>query len=453
LRSHTLWISKGITVNRSGLLVGFLVLMVMPWLGGSQPRAAEPAGKSQDPAEKIRDAVRGAWQSGAGFAETLARIEAERSSTRVQARAGPPYVEYQQEGIDSSFGNAPNAAKYVRLGKPFNVPWQWHAGKSLISATETYADTARQTAAMNAALEAGQAWIRLAFLEEQVAVQERLLDRKRKALELHRKRFEMGEVSGSEVTQVELEYVAERTDLTVLRTSREKARFALERLAGQGNFRPARGDLGRLAEGMHPLPAGDAWVAEALERSLFVKLAHQRTIQGRRSADLEQGLAWGRPEIEVEWEHVPSVEGLEGFDAFGWRLQVPLPVDRSGWERRKASRANLAAAEAQERILRKELTARIRAASAAAAAAEERLEALEELIAGLPDTERSLTEQFRLGTISYLVYFDALSRLDGVVIQYIETRRGLLEARLELAVVLYDLSLFPLPDPSVEDYR
>ena len=75
------------------------------------------------------------------------------------------------------------------------------------------------------------------------------------------------------------------------------------------------------------------------------------------------------------------------------------------------------------------------------------------LLAGLRNTERSLTEQFRLGTISYLVYFDALSRLDDVVLQNIDARRALLEARLELAVVLFDFSLFPLPEPSLEDVR
>ena len=75
------------------------------------------------------------------------------------------------------------------------------------------------------------------------------------------------------------------------------------------------------------------------------------------------------------------------------------------------------------------------------------------MLAGLPDTERSLTEQFRLGTISYLVYFDALSRLDDILLQHIDAMRTLLEARLELAVVLCDLSLFPLPEPSLEDIR
>ncbi len=440
-------------VLRSMLLAGTVCLIAALWIGGSEPCAAQPAEENRDPAGRIREAVRGAWQYGANLAETTANIEAERNAAKVEARAGPPYVEYQQEGIDSSFGNAPNATKYVRLGKPFNVPWQWHAGKSLISATETYAATARQAAAMNIALQVGLAWIHLAFLEDRVAVQEIQLDRRRQALKLHRKRLEMGEVSGSEVTQVELEYAVQLSDLAALRADREKALVELDRLAGEGDFKPVRGDLSRLAEAMKPLPSSEAGHTEDLDQSLFVKLANQRAEQGRRSAELEQKLAWGRPEIEVEWEHVPSVEGLEAFDAFGWRIQMPLPVDRSGWERRKASRANLAALEAGERLVKRELAAQVRIASAAATAAEERLEGLEGLRAGQRDTERSLTEQFRLGTISYLVYFDALSRLDDIVLQNIDARRALLEARLELAVILCDLTLFPLPEPSLEDVR
>ena len=440
-------------VLRLMFLVRTVCLIAVLWIGGAESYATGAVEQNQDPAGRIQEAVRGAWQYGANLAETAANIEAERNAAKVEARAGPPYVEYQQEGIDSSFGNALNATKYVRLGKPFNVPWQWHAGKSLISATEAYAVTARQAAAMNIALQVGLAWIHLAVLEDQVALRELQLDRRMKALKLHRKRLEMGEVSGSEVTQVELEYARQYSDLATLRAGRQKALVELESLAGEGDFKPARGDLERLSEGLEPLPSSEAGHTEDLEQSLFMKLANQRTAQGRRSAELEQKLAWGRPEIEVEWEHVPSVEGLEAFDAFGWRIQVPLPVDRSGWERRRESRANLAAVEARERLVKRELVAQVRIASAEAAAAEERLKEMEGLLSSLPATERSLTKQFRLGTISYLVYFDALSRLDDIVLQRIDARRTLLEARLELAVVLFDFSLFPLPEPSLEDAR
>ncbi len=59
----------------------------------------------------------------------------------------------------------------------------------------------------------------------------------------------------------------------------------------------------------------------------------------------------------------------------------------------------------------------------------------------------SLAEQFRLGAISYLAYIDGLSRFDRIVEETIDARRTLLLARLDLAVLLGDSSIFPLPDP------
>lgn len=433
--------------------LGVFLFIRAAWPGVPACCAEEPAGQGLDPCVRIREAVRAAWKHSASLAEAEAGITAQRFAAKIETRAGPAYVEYQREGIDSSFGNALNATRYVRLGKPFNVPWQWTAGRALVSATETYLSTALQVTSMNIALQVGLAWINLAALEDRISLQGKQLDRRQKALKLHRKRLEMGEVSGSEVTQVELEYARQLSDLATLRSEREGALLELERLAGKGPFKPDRGDLRRLAEGLEPLPANEEWPLDRLDESPFLKLAHQRTLQGRRSADLEQKLAWGRPEIEVEWEHVPSVEGAESFDAFGWRIQVPLPVDRSGWERRKETRANLAAVEAQERNTKRELAAQALTAAASARAAEERLRGMEALIASLPNSEASLSEQFRLGTTSYLVYFDSLARLDEVVLQYMDARRQLLAARLELAAVLFDSALFPLPEPSVEDVR
>ncbi len=438
---------------RPGLPMGALLLIGACWFGGAEACAEEPSEKGRNPDGIIRVAIHAAWKHGANLAEADARLTAESYAAKVEARAGPPFLEYQREGIDSSFGNALNSTNYLRLGKPFNVPWQWQAGRALISATETYVSTTRLTAFLNVALQVGLAWIELAAVEDRISVRERQLDRSRQALRLHRKRLEMGEVSGSEVTQVELECARQFSDLASLRSRAEEALIELERLTGQGAFKPMPGDLARLAAQFENLPADQAWYSKRLDQSPFIQAAQHKALQERRSADLAQTLAWGRPEVEVEWEHVPSLEGEEAFDALGWRILVPLPVDRSGWERRKESRANLAAVDAQERLAKRRITAQVRIAAVSARAAEEALREMGALIAGLPDTERSLAEQFRLGTISYLVYFDSLTRLDDVVLQHDDAMLALLKARLELAVVLHDPSLFPLPEPSLEDVR
>ena len=64
----------------------------------------------------------------------------------------------------------------------------------------------------------------------------------------------------------------------------------------------------------------------------------------------------------------------------------------------------------------------------------------------LPELVHSMAEQFRLGAISYLAYIDGLSRFDRIVEETIDARSTLLRARLELAVLLGDPSIFPLPD-------
>ena len=65
-------------------------------------------------------------------------------------------------------------------------------------------------------------------------------------------------------------------------------------------------------------------------------------------------------------------------------------------------------------------------------------------------TGRSLSEQFRLGAISYLVYLDGFSRLDQVLQEAIDARHALLLARLELAGITGSDVFFPLPELEIE---
>ena len=75
------------------------------------------------------------------------------------------------------------------------------------------------------------------------------------------------------------------------------------------------------------------------------------------------------------------------------------------------------------------------------------------LAADLPRTERSLAEQFRLGAISYLVYIDGLSRLDELRGDLVAARLTLLQARLDLATLLADSEIFPIPSALEETPR
>ena len=79
-----------------------------------------------------------------------------------------------------------------------------------------------------------------------------------------------------------------------------------------------------------------------------------------------------------------------------------------------------------------------------------RLQALSPVLNELERTEFSLSEQFRLGAVSYLVYIDGLARLDGVRFEAVDAREQLLLSRLRLAVLIDDDGLFPLPSKPAE---
>jgi outer membrane protein TolC len=91
------------------------------------------------------------------------------------------------------------------------------------------------------------------------------------------------------------------------------------------------------------------------------------------------------------------------------------------------------------------LKARFEAALATARGAEAALQELGPTLAEVGATGLSLSEQFRLGAISYLVYLDGFSRLDQVLQEAIDARHALLLARLELAGITGTDVFFPLP--------
>jgi outer membrane protein TolC len=86
-----------------------------------------------------------------------------------------------------------------------------------------------------------------------------------------------------------------------------------------------------------------------------------------------------------------------------------------------------------------------------AEAAAARLSALTTAVDGLERIESSLRQQFRLGVSSYLVHLDGLNRLDEVRLETIAAREQLLLARLELASILADPAVFPVPPSGGEE--
>jgi outer membrane protein TolC len=121
-----------------------------------------------------------------------------------------------------------------------------------------------------------------------------------------------------------------------------------------------------------------------------------------------------------------------------------------GSARAEAAAAARAAAAAA-RLASRRVADTIEADLAAAGGADRRLSALTPVIDRLPEAERSLAEQFRLGAQSYLVFLDGMARFDDVRLDAVAARHDLLQARLRLAATLNRPDLFPLPDLRAEE--
>jgi len=411
--------------------------------------AVEPTHEAGDVVARLIAAQEAAMGEYPGLMARQAEVTAEAAALRGEAAAGPPFLEWQSEGLGGS-NRKPNAADYLRVGTPFNFPGQIGKARALVKHADSWVVTARDVAGLTAAAEAGRRWIDVAASLELAALSEARLGRLDDALNLQEARYQLGEIAGTEVRQLDLEHVGESSRLAALRAELKTAEAALRELCGSGWGTVRRGDLEALTLAS-TTPGGVAVAENELADGPILRLASGDAELQRSAADLVSSTAWGRAEVEAEWERVPAMDGLPGFDAWGFRLTVPLPLGAAGHRQREQARARADAADASLDLARREVLRSAEGALAAAQGAADRLRALEPAMDELPELVHSMAEQFRLGAISYLAYIDGLSRFDRIVEETIDARSTLLRARLELAVLLGDPSIFPLPDRGVDD--
>lgn len=406
------------------------------------PSAAETA------AERIVAAMDAAATAAPGARRANAELGARTAADHAAGASGTWRAEVQREGFESFFDDADNATEYLRLAAPWSTPRQARAGRRLGESSDAWLDAARSVGRLERAGEAGRLWLELAAQSERVELVRGRLERMDRALVLQRKRLELGEVSGTEVMQLELERA---NDSARLRTTVARRSELLERLkivTGDDFPRPKTGDLDRLVDTTSTAPADLSAEPpdDGLGASVLVAEAERAAELEARRGELTRATAHGRPEAMLELERVPTIDGVDGFTAWGFAVSVPLPFGRLGRERIAEAELQAEAARAAAEERRLAIRGRLRTAEAATYAAEALLTELAPTLERVPKTEHSLAEQYRLGAISYLVYIDGLARLDGVRVQAIDARRDLLRARLERAVVTEDTQLFPLPD-------
>jgi len=412
-------------------------------IGGASPAAAvEPGTASEDVAARLMSAQRSALSGFPGLHAERANLTAEAAAVRREAAAGPPFLEWQSEGLGGS-GRELNAADYLRVGVPFNFPGQTGKARRLVKSTESWVVAAQGVAVLKTAAEVSRRWLDVAAAVELETLSAARLERLDDALNLQEARFQLGEIAGTEVRQLNLEHVSESSRLASIKADVASAKAALRELCGHGWGTILQGDLAALAV-VSRTPDASVLTTENLTEGPVLRQALGTADRERSASDLVSATAWGRAEIEAEWEQIPAIEGLPGFDAWGFRLTVPLPLGAAGHRQRELARARADAAAASLDVTRREVRRSAEQALAVATAASDRLRALEPALDGLPVAVHSLAEQFRLGAISYLAYIDGLSRFDRIVEEAIDARTTLLRARLELAVLLGDPTIFPL---------
>jgi len=408
---------------------------------------AASAGAEDSALERLHAAITSAWQGSPQLEERSATLVGEASMHRADAAPGGPTLEWQREGIGTSFSNHDNAQISVRLAAPFVPPWEWRDVGELNRGLDSFIDNGIRAARQELAAEVARDWLELAATLDELEVARGRLNRLTEAVVLQTHRRDLGEIAGLDVVQLDLERLREAGRVHRLETVVASARARLYELAGADAASPAPGDLIILMGLPSTLPS-----SEELEAAVATGPLGRATVSAARVQDARAALmataAWGRPEAEAEWERIPSLGGLPGYDALGLRVSVPLPLGEAGRERAAAVRAEATATRAAAATTLRELERRARSAVATERSAASVLDEAKPMMENLSRAEHSLGEQFRLGAISYLVYIDGLSRLDEVRSQVIGARLELLEARVELATVLGRSNVFPLPEVS-----
>ena len=277
---------------------------------------------------------------------------------------------------------------------------------------------------------------------ERLEVRKARLEKLDIALALLEARHQLGEVAGTEVAQLDLEHTDAASLAAVAEAEVDVLRQGVEELCGPSFPDPRPGDLKALAAVSRSPGSGEIH-DQALAAGVPMQIASSEAEIEAARARMASAVAWGRPVVEVEWEHFPDIGPVEGFDAWGFRIGVPLPLGSAGARQRAAAREREAAAAASRNVAVQESMRRAEAALAVADGAERRLTTTAPALKTLPRIEESLSAQFRLGVLTYLEYVYGTVRHDELLLTVIDAHADLLSARLHLSYLLDDPSVFP----------
>lgn len=399
---------------------------------------------ASDAPERFAEAIRLARARAPWLARERATIDERAAEARAAGSGFAPYVEVQREGLSADLDDEANAQTIARFGSTFLMPGTARRARDLDAAATEYANAAHGRAALELGADVARAWVDLAAREDERAIYEQQRARIDRAVAIAEARLAVGEIPGTELVQLQLEQA--RLAALVARQDGERAERVAALIARAGGEvpRPRSGDLREIAAangGTVPSLAELLGMAEAgpAGRALRGGVALEAS-----ASEIARRTRYGLPEGELEWEHVPSIGGADSFDAFGFRIAVPLPFGAKGREEGARAAARARAAESMRAHELAQLEASIEGDLVRLDAARERLAAIGRIAGRLPLTERALAEQYRLGAISYVEYIDGLNRLDGVLLEEIAAHHDALAARVGLWSATGSAELLPV---------
>jgi len=368
---------------------------------------------------------------------------------RSEAAAINPYVEWQSEGLGS--GRTANAQDSLRLGTEINFFGQMGPARDLARTTEQGVAVIQTAAVQSVIVEVTRRWLDLAAAVERLEVRTARLEKLDTALSLLEARHQLGEVAGTEVAQLDLEHTDAASLVAAAAAEVEVRRQAVSELCGGSYPDPRSGDLEALTA-VSRSPGSNDIHDQALIAGVPMQIANTEADIEEARAQMAAATAWGRPAIEAEWEHFPDLGPVQGYDAWGFRIAVPLPLGSVGARQKAAARERQATATAARQVAIRESLGRAEAALAVAQGAENRLMAIAPALKTLSRIDESLSAQFRLGVLTHLEYVYGTVRHDELLLTAIDARADLLLARLQLSYLLNDPSVFPtVANPTEED--
>ncbi|GAB4222054.1 MAG: hypothetical protein Kow0062_17690 [Acidobacteriota bacterium] len=388
-------------------------------------------------AARLSGGVRAALRHAPELALARSGLDAARAGHDAASRPGLPWLELQSEGLDGLSGRAANATDYVRSGVPVWSSGQARAARELREQARAWTGAAATVAARETTLAVLTAFADMARAIELAAIHRRRDERMRRAVEIARARLDAGEMSGLEVLQLEIAAARLGAERATAEGERGTAAARLARLGVPDEFRPQPGDLAQLAaiaRGL-PEPAEDAAASRLGQAADVVALERETALESASSRHAARA-ARGPLELEAEWERVPSVDGVPGFDALGVRLRIPLGAGAAAAAQRAHDAAGQAAAGARRAARLAALRADLAALIATERAARRRLEALEDHGSTMARIAAALEAQFRLGEVDYLELIAGLDLVEEFEYERVAARHALLIARGKIALTV-----------------